>query len=229
MLTLLIETFVPLDLVAVALLLIGWLVCSLIIEHPPKGRASVTILMQKYRHDWMDEMLTRQPRIFDATLLSSLRQGTTFMTSASMIAVGGVLAMAGNAERLDTIIMGVGIESHPATFWQVKLGLVALVLTHAVFKFIWSNRLFGYCAVVMASVPNDPDLTHARPRAQQAAELNIRAAMNFNRGLRSVYFAFAALGWLLGPWGLMVAVAITAQAVLSREFASTSRDVLLED
>lgn len=229
MLTLLTETFTAFDIFAVALLLAAWLLSGWLIEHPPKGRASVTILMRRYRHDWMDEMLTRQPRIFDASILSSLRQGTTFMTSASMIAVGGVLAMAGNADRLDTIIMGVGIESHPSAFWQVKLGVVALLLTHAVFKFVWSNRLFGYCAVVMASVPNDPASPIARPRAQQAAELNIRAAMNFNRGLRSVYFAFAALGWILGPWGLLLGVAITARAVMSREFASTSRGVLLED
>ncbi|WP_179379080.1 DUF599 domain-containing protein [Jannaschia marina] len=229
MVTLLTTTFTPLDFLAVILLGLAWALSSWVIEHPPKGRASVTILMRRYRHDWMAEMLTRQPRIFDSTILSSLRQGTTFMTSASMIAVGGVLAIAGNAERLDSIVMGVGIEGHPVAFWQLKLSVVALLLTHAVFKFIWSNRLFGYCAVVMASVPNDPDHPDAAPRAQQAAELNIRAAMNFNRGLRSVYFAFAGLGWIVGPVGLILAVVVTTRAVLSREFASTSRGVLLED
>lgn len=229
MITLLSDAFTILDAFAVAVLLVSWLLCGWLIEHPPKARASVTVLMKRYRQDWMQEMLTRQPRIFDATILSSLRQGTTFMTSASMIAVGGVLAMAGNADRLDTIIMGAGVESRSAAFWQVKLGLVALLLTHAVFKFVWSNRLFGYCAVVMASVPNDPEAPAAVPRAKQAAEINIRAAMNFNRGLRSVYFAFAALGWILGPWGLLLAVAVTVRALLSREFASTSRGVLLED
>ena len=106
---------------------------------------------------------------------------------------------------------------------------VLLLLMHAVFKFIWSNRLFGYCAVVMASVPNEVEDPRAIPRARQAAEINIRAATNFNRGLRSVYFALAGLAWILGPWGLMLAVAVTGWSVLSREFASTSRGVLLED
>ena len=78
-------------------------------------------------------------------------------------------------------------------------------------------------------MPNEVEDPRAIPRARQAAEINIRAATNFNRGLRSVYFALAGLAWILGPWGLMLAVAVTGWSVLSREFASTSRGVLLED
>ncbi|SFJ00969.1 DUF599 domain-containing protein [Jannaschia pohangensis] len=233
----LLTAFTFLDGLALGLLALTWVSVGWIIEHPPKGRASVSVLMQRYRRDWMVEMTTRQPRIFDAAILSSLRQGTTFLTSALMIAVGGVLALAGNADRLDGIVMGLGggfnigetAVSHPVIFWQAKLGVVALLLTHAVFKFIWSNRLFGYCSVVMASVPNDISDARVLKRAAQDAEINIRAALNFNRGLRSVYFAFAALTWILGPIVLILAVAITARSVLSREFASTSRGVLLEE
>lgn len=225
----LLASFSPLDVLAVLLLVLAWGGTSVLIEHPPARRVSVTVLMHRYRRDWMTEMLSRENRIFDSNILASLRQGTTFMTSASMIAVGGTLALAGNAERLDNIGAAVGIGGHPAAFWQAKLGLVALLLTHAVFKFIWSNRLFGYCSVVMASVPNDVDDPRTPVRGLQAAEINIRAALNFNRGLRSVYFAFAALAWVLGPLPLLLAVTATGWSVLSREFASTSRGVLLEE
>lgn len=224
----LIAAFAPLDAVAVAILLTVWLGAGLAIENPPAGRASVSVLMNRFRREWMVELVTRQPRIFDASILATLRQGTTFFASAAMIAVGGVLALAGNAERLDGLVTEVGADGPPVVFWQAKLAVVALLLTHAVFKFVWANRLFGYCAVVMASVPNAASDTRALPRAAQAAELNVRGALNFNRGLRSVYFAFAALAWMLGPWALLAAVAATGWSVLSREFASTSRGVLLE-
>ncbi|UWQ17909.1 DUF599 domain-containing protein [Jannaschia sp. M317] len=229
MIALLSSTFTLFDLAALLLLGAGWWGSGHLIEHPPANRSSVTVLMRAYRRDWMTEMLTRQPRIFDAAILSSLRQGTTFMTSASIIAVGGVLALAGNVDRLDSFVMGVGVQGHSPVFWQAKLGVVIILLTHSVFKFIWSNRLFGYCAIVMASVPNDPDDPKCIPRASKAAEINFRAALNFNRGLRSIYFAFAALGWILGPWGLLIGTAITTRVVLSREFASTSRGVLVDD
>jgi len=233
----LLSTFTFLDGIALVVLVLAWALVSWVVEHPPKGRASVTVLMKRYRRDWMVEMTTRQPRIFDAAILSSLRQGTTFLTSAAMIAVGGVLALAGNADRLDGLVMGLGgglyigdtPANHPVIFWQAKLGVVALLLTHAVFKFIWSNRLFGYCSVVMASTPNDISDPRTAKRAAQAAEINIRAAVNFNRGLRSLYFAFTALTWIMGPIILLIAIAVTTRSLLSREFASTSRGVLLED
>ena len=79
----------------------------------------------------------------------------------------------------------------------------------------------------MAAVPNDPDDPRAYPLAAQAAELNIRAALNFNRGLRSMYFALGTLAWLLGPIALMIATAMVVWIVWSREFASMPRKILL--
>ena len=80
----------------------------------------------------------------------------------------------------------------------------------------------------MAAVPNDPAHTEAERRASQAAEVNITAAKNFNRGLRSIYFALAALGWLFGPIGLILAGLASATVLLRREFASHSRNVMLQ-
>ncbi len=96
-------------------------------------------------------------------------------------------------------------------------------------KFVWANRVFGYCAVLMAAVPNDPSDPQAYPRAAQAAELNIRAAINFNRGLRAMYFALAGLAWLLGATALMVATVAVVWIVWSREFSSLPREILPKD
>lgn len=66
-------------------------------------------------------------------------------------------------------------------------------------------------------------------RARQAAEINITAARSFNRGLNSVYFALASLGWLIGPVPLSIATVLTAGVLLRRELASPSRQIMLED
>lgn len=213
------------DALAVGILLTSWWMSGWLVERTDAPRPSVTVLMMQERRDWMNEMVTREPRIFDASILATLRQGTSFFASTSVIAIGGVLALIGNAEALSGVATELG-EDSPTILYQLKLALVALVLTQGFLKFVWSNRLFGYCAVVMAAVPNDPDHPDAYPRAERAAALNIRAAWNFNRGLRALYVALAAAAWLIGWPALILAALAVFWTIWSRDFRSIPRDIL---
>ncbi|MEJ6403758.1 DUF599 domain-containing protein [Yoonia sp. 2307UL14-13] len=218
-----------LDWGAAAFILLSWFTIGWLIEHPGAKRPSVTILMAERRRDWMRMFVTRDPRIFDSQILMSLRQGTSFFASTCLLAIGGVLALVGNTAPLQGVAAEVIDMPVPVLIWQLKLGLVALFLTNAFLKFVWANRVFGYCAVVMAAVPNDTEDPRAYPLAGQAAELNIRAAINFNRGLRSMYFALGSLAWLIGPLVLIAATIVTLWLVWSREFASLPRSILLQE
>ncbi|MDX8351597.1 DUF599 domain-containing protein [Cognatiyoonia sp. IB215182] len=219
----------PLDWVAAGAIVLCWLGIGWLIEHPGAKRPSVTILMAERRRDWMKVFVTRDPRIFDSQILGGLRQGTAFFASTCLLAIGGVLALVGNTAPLQGVAAEVVDMPVPVLVWQLKLGLVALFLANAFLKFVWANRVFGYCAVLMAAVPNDPNDPVAYPRAAQAAELNIRAAVNFNRGLHGMYFALGALAWLLGAVALIVATVAVVWIVWSREFASLPRQILLKD
>lgn len=219
--------FSVLDICAVALLLVAWGGIGWLIEHPAARWPSVTKLMAERRREWLRVFVTRDPRIFDSQILASLRQGTSFFASTCLLAIGGVLALVGNTEPLSGVAAELSAEQVPVLVWQIKLGVVALFLTNGFLKFVWTNRVFGYCAVVMASVPNDPDDPQAFALAAQAGELNVRAAVNFNRGLRAIYFALGALAWLLGAIPLIVATCVVVWTVWSREFASAPRRILL--
>ncbi|MBV7407686.1 DUF599 domain-containing protein [Maritimibacter sp. DP1N21-5] len=221
--------FTWLDALAVALILLAWVGIRWLIEHSPDHRPSMGRVMKDYRREWMTQFVTRSPRIFDATVLSSLRQGTTFFASACMIAIGSGLALLGNTDRLDTVAEDLIAAEAPQIVWEIKILFVLVFVTSGFLAFVWSHRLFGYNAIVMASVPNDPNDPRALPRAAKAAEININAARSYNRGLRAVYFAMAALAWLLGPVALMIATAITFVVLWRREFRSNSRAALIAD
>lgn len=211
---------------AVALLVACWAATGWITEHPLPGRPSVTVMMAEVRREWMREFIGRDNRIFDAQIIASLRQGTAFMASTSILAVGGVLALIGNVDPLAGLAAEIGQEQASQLLWQVRLVPCALFLTHAFLKFIWSNRVFGYASVMMAAVPSDPGDPRSAPRAARAAELNVRAALNFNRGLRAMYYALASLAWLAGPAPLALAALVVTASLLRREFASVPRDIL---
>lgn len=220
--------FDPLDFSAVGIIISLWLVLGWRIENPAGSRPSVSVLMADYRREWMRQMITRQPRIFDAQTIGTLRQGSSFLASTCVIAIGGTLALIGNAERLASVAENLIMAEQPVFVWEIKLLLVVFFLANAFLKFIWSNRLFGYCSVLMAAVPNEPTDPEAPKMARKAAEINVSAARSFNRGLRSVYFGLASVAWLGGAPLLIAGAILTLFVIWRREFASHSRGILLE-
>ncbi|UWR58485.1 DUF599 domain-containing protein [Phaeobacter inhibens] len=221
-----ITLFSPADLAACMFLILCWLGIGWRIENAKPEYPSVSGLMAEFRHAWMIQMVQREPRIFDAQLISNLRQGSAFFASASMIAIGGGLALIGNTDQLAGVAQDLSLESAPAFVWDVKILMVLLLLSNAFLKYVWAHRLFGYCFVLMAAVPNTDADAQAYPRASQAADLSITAARSFNRAMRSTYFALAAVAWLIGSWALIAATLVTFAVLYRREFASQSRSIL---
>lgn len=223
--------FTPLDLAAFAVLILSWVLINWMIAHPPKNRPPVSDLMANYRRAWMIQLITREPRIFDAQTVSNLRQGTAFFASTSVIAIGGIIALIGNADQLAGLAQDLTIADTPRDYTivsEIKLMVMAFFLINAFLKFVWSNRLFGYCSVLMAAVPNDPADPACHTVSAKAGEINITAARSFNQGLRSLYFALACAAWLAGPIALILAALLTFIVIWRREFASHSRRILLE-
>jgi len=216
------------DMAALALLVTLWGAVGWRIEHSSTRKPSTSSIMASYRREWMTQMLARENRIFDSQTIGTLRQSTAFFASTCVIAIGGTLALIGNAEQVAGVAADLTAASDPAIVWELKLLVIVFFLTNGFLKFVWSNRLFGYCSVMMGATPNKPDTDGIAKYAHKAAELNIAAARSFNRGLRAIYFGLATVAWLGGPELLIAATVLTFLVIWRREFASQSRRVLLE-
>lgn len=212
-----------LDIVAIIIFFIAMILFNIRIEAETSERPSTHSLMLKFRRQWMQVLTTRNNRIVDATILNMLQQSSRFFASGMMLAVGGVIALMSRPE-LQHGLEGVFHKTLDAEAWNFKLFFVALILANGFLKFIWSGRVFGYCAIVMASIPeNDPNDTEIK----RAAELNITASRSFNRGLRMIYFALAAICWLLGPVPFILATGFVSYTIWRREFSSMTRNALM--
>ena len=201
---------------------------TVLIERTGMGRPSVGRLMARHRERWMSLMAERDVRIVDSNLLGVLHQGAGFFASASMIAIGGLAALIGSADKLLTVAGDFSAGEAVRGVWELKLLFLLFLLVLALLRFIWALRLFGYCAVLIGAMP-EPDTENDRQQvAAKAAVLNIRAGRSFNRGLRMVYFALAALSWLIGPVTFMAATLTAAAMLCQREFFSETHRVLAD-
>ncbi len=220
----------PLDLIAVAYLVLSMAAMTWVTSHGLFGRRPTGEMVAAYRVVWMRRAARRIPRVTDAALLGGLRANTVFFASSSLFAIGGVIAVFSNVDRLNAITSDLFGAQGMVESQEVKLLIIVLILVYGFLKFVWSQRVFGYCAVVLGAMPGDQpedqDEELIKREVARAAKLNSLAARSFNKGLRSIYYALATMAWFLGPIPFLLAVTLTSTMMVRREFASNTRDAL---
>ena len=221
--------FTIVDYLGLAFFALAWMAYWAAVELTPAGRRGLNPLMNEYRHRWMEQLVVRENRIVDTTILASLQNGTAFFASTSLIAVGGVLAL---FQSTDTVVglfaeLPFGLATTRVA-WEVKVMGLAVVFVYAFFKFAWSYRLFNYVAILVGSVPvlRDDNHDEALAAARRAASMSVVAGKHFNRGQRAFFFALAYLGWFISAYLFFATTAAVLWVMWRRQFASDAVEAL---
>jgi len=223
--------FTYLDYAAVGWYLACWLGYTIVADHSPYRRHSMTAVMSGYRQRWMLVMLGRENRVVDTTIIGNLLNGAAFFASTTIFAIGGLLAALGATDSAIEILQDLPFAVTPSrAALELKMLLLVTSLVFAFFKFAWSFRLFNYCSVLIGAVPleavGNPE---AEKIAGRAASMNSLAARHFNQGVRAYFFAIAALGWLVHPVLFMVTATWVVFVVHRRDFRSRARGFVREE
>lgn len=219
-----------LDIIAVAwfVLLIGCY--HLVASRSAMEQRSIVGAVQAHRVRWMRNMAERENRMLDALVLTTLSQGNAFFASTSAIAIGGLAALMGSGDKAQALVERLPyVRSSGSSLWEVKIVLLMVIFIYAFFKFAWAFRLSHYVAIMIASTPiaNSGNVEECRQHADRTARLVGIAAEHANSGVRTFYYAIAALSWFLHPMLLMAAAAWVVAILVRRDFFSRSRRVLM--
>jgi uncharacterized membrane protein len=214
------------DTLALALFVACWIGYSILIEKTALGRGSLNALMNRYRDQWMLQLLGREMRMVDAQVTAALQNGTAFFASTSLIAIGGALTLMRATDQILPVIgaLPFSVPTTPA-MWEMKVTGLAVIFVYAFFKFAWSYRLFNYMAIMVGAAPPpaERDTPEAKDFAHRAGRLCAEAGLHFNRGQRAFFFALGYLGWFLGPLELALSTVGVVVVMWRRQFASDSR------
>jgi uncharacterized membrane protein len=189
----------------------------------PLERHSIVGAVQAQRIAWMRNMAVRDNRTLDAILLQNLSQGNAFFASTSVIAIGGLAALMGTGDRLGLLLEKLPYVAHaPPSVWETKIALLMVIFIYAFFKFAWAFRLSHYTAIMIGATPL-PEPSNASACDEHSA-LTARllgiAAEHTNNGIRSFYYAIAALAWFIHPLLFMAATAWVLVILVRRDFFS---------
>ncbi|MFL5185829.1 MAG: DUF599 domain-containing protein [Microvirga sp.] len=222
--------FTNLDYVALAFFIIAWFGYHAAVELSPAGQKSLNKLMNQYRYRWMEQMVVRENRIVDTTIMASLMNGTAFFASTSLIAIGGVLALLQSTDSVLPVFADLPFGEPPTRLaWDVKVVGLAVIFVYAFFKFAWSYRLFNYMAILVGAVPvlKESSREEALAVARQAGAMNAVAGKHFNRGQRAFFFSLAYLGWFVSAYLFIGATAGVLLGMWRRQFRSDAHDAVL--
>lgn len=216
------ETFSTIDIVALGFFVAAWLAYHAAVELTPVGRGGLNTLMNQHRYAWMQEMVVRENRIVDTTIMASLQNGSAFFASTSLIAVGGALALFQSTDEVLPLVSDIPFGATSRLAWELKVVGLACIFVYGFFKFAWAYRLFNYVAILMGAVPvlTAGNEEEARRAADRAASMCVVAGRHFNRGQRAFFFAVAYLGWFVGAPIFIAATAAVLFVMWRRQFAS---------
>ena len=192
-------------------------------------RSNLVGAIQLQRLQWMLNMSRRHERAVDVILMNSLGQGNAFFASTTAIAIGGVAALLGSGERAQVILEKLPLVAHTGSvLWECKLLLIMTIFVFAFFKFAWAFRLSHYATIMIGATPNltDSNQGDCEAHATRTAGLIGLAADHANSGLRSFYYAFAALAWFVHPIAFLIATLWVLIILIRRDYFSRSRRLI---
>ena len=221
----------PLDLIAVIWFFILWIGYTLFAKRKAKKVSCLSFELRRKRTDWMQKMLTRDNKMADVGLISTLERNVPFFASSSLLILAGLLTAMSSAEKLSVMLSNlVPWANYTEGSVQLKLLLMTFIFVFAFFQFTWSLRQYGFCGVLIGAAPDGRNLNEEDQAlyANRAAKVIDQAGHSFNYGLRSIYFSLSALSWFIDPVLFMITSVVVMIVMKQREFHSKVLKALQE-
>lgn len=217
------------NLLALTWFLCAWIGYDLYAEVKSRHTVSLLNVIYELRLRWMHEMLKRENRMMDATMIGNLLRSISFLASTSILLVLGLLTMMAYRERAEDILTALPFaQQSSALLWEVKIIVLAQIFVYAFFKFTWSMRQYNYACVYVSAAPHPTDHSiNKQNYAEKGAHLINNASRHFNYGIRAYYYGMAAFTWFLHPALFMAVTAWVVLVLYRREFLSTTLNSLM--
>lgn len=212
-----------LDLIAILWFLTIWVGYTLYAKRRAKTVSCLSFELRRKRNDWMKQMLSRDNKMADVGLISTLERNVSFFASSTLLVLAGLLTALASADKISLVLRNIlPWSSQAEVSLQLKLLCIALIYVFAFFQFTWSLRQYGFGGVLIGAAPDGRSMEEVDREAYalRTAKVIDQAGHSFNYGLRAMYLSLAALAWFIDPVFFMMATVVVVLIMKQREFHS---------
>jgi uncharacterized membrane protein len=189
--------------------------------------------MHRFRKQWIRMAMMRENRIADTNIVANLERNVSFFASSSLLVLAGLVTLMNSSDAVLGMLNELPFSDQSTRGeWEMKVLLLVFLFVYGFFKFTWSLRQFGLVSVMIGGAPErslKPSDEEMAKHVDSISKMASKASGNFNNGLRSYYFAMAALGWFLNAWLLMGLSVFVVFVLYRREFKSDTLGIMMDD
>ncbi len=215
----------PFDWAALLWFLLAWLGYDCLAARLAFAGRSINDSMKTVRIQWMDEMVRRDMRMGDASLLGHAIASVTFFASTTMIVIAGLVGVLGAIGQAYDVTSALHFAARMSQgLFEAKVLVILGVFAVAFFRFAWSLRQYNYLCALIGAAPSPREKRQHRRAVADLAQLLTLAVTSFNQGLRSYYFALCVLVWIAGPgWFALATLGVVVVLIRHHYRSAASR------
>ena len=218
----------PLDAFALVFFVATWFGYNILVDRDMASARGLRALMHQYRLEWARQMMVRDQRLLDTALMGHLMNSVSFYANTTIYILAALIATAGALDSLVSFAAELPFAGRQSkVLVEAKLFLLITIFAFAYFKFTWAHRQYSLMLILIGSTPDrsrPPEVLEAY--AQKCARVNSLAGDEFNRGIRSYYFGFAALGWFLHTAAFIALTILIFVVLWRRDYLSKTMRAL---
>ncbi|GAB3106138.1 DUF599 domain-containing protein [Aestuariicella hydrocarbonica] len=210
-----------------------WVGYSRFARHMAKRTDCLASVMHSFRLAWMREVLFREIRMPDASIIANLERSVSFMASTTILVLAGIVTVLASSDQVYGLLQHLPfVAATTSAQLQFKLLVLVFIFVYAFFTFTWSLRQFSFCNVILGATPifkpGDIDQAQRDTYARHTGKVLDQASHSYNFGLRAYYFSMAMLAWFIHPLAFVLAVALVVAILYRREFHSRTLHAMVE-
>lgn len=222
------------DIVAFLWFLMCWGGYNWFASHAQHGQRSLVGASHAYRLQWARQLLNRENRVADSSLIGNLMSSVSFYANTTIYVIAGLMALWSTLDQTMGILSDLPFARQTArALWELRLVLLIFVFVFAYFKFTWALREFNLLSIMIGGAPDAKTVAASghghETYAHKMAAVNSMAGDEFNRGVRSYYFGLAALAWFIQPWLFIAVTTLVVVVLYRRDYASPLLKILQPD
>jgi len=212
---------------AIAWFFIAWFGYAWFAKYKAKRGLNLSSALNHQRLQWMEQVIEREHRIMDATLVANLERNTSFLASTSILVLAGLLTALGIVGNIADMLESLPFyqpRENSLLWLHLKLLILVVIYVYAFFALTWSLRQYGFASVMIGSAPSPAkamEYPELKAKYMYASSKVIdMAGHSYNYGLRAYYFSLAVLPWFISPWLFMASTSLVIAVLYTREFHS---------